>query len=113
MQPAAVHVEARRINPQRSLIMSFALTALAPRFPGVEFHDTHPVQIGTHAAEAGLLSKVADWCGTVPRHFPPVPPKGGDDGGWCGTVPRPLPGPIPPTPPQPWLDLGNAARSFR
>ena len=100
--------------------MSFAVTALAPRLnaeslviPPIE--DTHPVNIGAHDAQAGSLYKYADeWCGTVPRHFPPVPPKGGsDDGGWCGTVPRPLPGPIPPTPPQPWLDLANAAQSFR
>ena len=55
-----------------------------------------------------------DWCGTKVPRFPfPLPPKGGEDGGWCGTVPRPLPGPIPPTPPQPWLDLGAAAQSFR
>jgi len=51
------------------------------------------------------------WCGTVPRHFPPPPPRGGDDGGWCGTVPHRLP--FPPPPPQPWVDLANAALSFR
>jgi hypothetical protein len=108
------------------LIMSFAITALASRLnldvlgklPALEapkFPPPPPEPPAKLAIGAGSLAKLADeWCGTVPRHLPPVPPKGGsDDGGWCGTVPRPLPGPIPPTPPQPWLDLANAAQSFR
>jgi len=110
--------------------MSFAISAVAhrfhadmhvdlpvlqqPKFPPPPPPETHPVQVGKHMANAGLLSQVADydWCGTKVPRFPfPLPPKGGDDG-WCGTVPRPFPGPIPPTP-QPWLDLANAAQSFR
>lgn len=109
--------------------MSFAVTALAPRLNPDVFAKVHvpvlevpkfpppPPPDPTQQALGGLqsLRQLADeWCGTVPRHIPPVPPKGGsDDGGWCGTVPRPWPGPIPPTPPQPWLDLANAAQSFR
>ena len=72
--------------------------------------------LGTQVASGAgpQLSKFADeWCGTVPHHFPiPVPKGGSDDGGWCGTVPHPHP-PVPPTPPQPWLDLAALAQSFR
>ena len=92
-------------------------------------HDATAVFMPPHSA------RLDDWCGTVPKHFPfPVPPKGGDDGwcgtvpkhfplplppkgglldDFCGTVPRRLPFPVPPTPPGPWLDLANAAQSFR
>ena len=103
--------------------MSFAISGLAPRLntelsakvSEIYQPKVHDEQVGGQTVSAGLLSPqhADDWCGTVPHKFPfPVPPKGGDDGGWCGTVPRPFPGPIPPTP-QPWLDLANAAQSFR
>lgn len=107
--------------------MSLAITALAPRlnaevFAKHSFDDIDPPQLGKpvtiagHEATAFFQSpqRAMEWCGTVPKHFPIPRPKGGsDDIGWCGTVPRPLPGPVPPTPPQPWLDLANAAQSFR
>ena len=81
----------------------------APKFPPPPPEPPAKLAIGAQS-----LAQLADeWCGTVPRHLPPLPPKGGDDGGWCGTVPRPFPGPIPPTPPQPWLDLASAAQLFR
>jgi len=106
--------------------MSLALSAVAsrpnldvfaklPELQAPKFPPPPPEPPAKLAISANSLAQLADgWCGTVPRHFPPVPPKGGlDDGDWCGTKPRPLPGPIPPTPPQPWLDLANAAQSFR
>ncbi|HEY6513690.1 MAG TPA: hypothetical protein VI032_17050 [Burkholderiaceae bacterium] len=107
--------------------MPFALSAVAHRFnadmladlpvlQAPKFPPPPPEPPVKSVIDAKSLAQLADdWCGTVPRKFPfPVPPKGGlDDIDWCGTKPRPLPGPIPPTPPQPWLDLGAAAQSFR
>jgi hypothetical protein len=108
--------------------MSFAVNALMPRLNTEVFAKIPelavpkfpppppPEPLKQALGGSRSLAQLADeWCGTVPKRFPfPVPPKGGlDDIGWCGTVPRPLPGPIPPTPPQPWLDLANAAQSFR
>jgi len=92
----------------------FDLSVKLPELQAAKFPPPPPEPPAKSLVGTKSLTQLADdWCGTVPRHFPPVPPKGGDDGGWCGTVPRPLPGPIPPTPPQPWLDLASAAQSFR
>jgi hypothetical protein len=123
-----VHVETRRSNLHRSFLMPSAITALAPRLNPEMFAARANVPVlevpkfppppppdPTKQALGGLqsLRQIADeYCGTVPRHFPPPPPTGGDDGGWCGTVPHTLPFPLP-QPPQPWLDLGAAAQSFR
>ena len=79
----------------------------APKFP------PPPPDPAAKTLGSSLAQLADEWCGTVPKRFPfPVPPKASLDD-WCGTGPRPLPGPVPPTPPQPWLDLANAAQAFR
>jgi len=106
--------------------MSFALSAVAsrlsldvlaklPELQAPKFPPPPPEPPAELAISAKSLAQLDDdWCGTkVPRPFPGPLPLATLDDGWCGTVPRPLPGPIPPTPPQPWLDLANAAQSFR
>jgi len=95
--------------------LNLDVLAKLPELQAPKVPPPPPEPLAELAISAKSLAQLADeWCGTVPRKFPPVPPKGGfDDIDWCGTKPRPLPGPIPPTPPQPWLDLANAAQSFR
>jgi len=108
--PSAITALAPRLNPEMFAAKANVPVLEVPKFP------PPPPPDPTKQALGGLqsLRQFADeFCGTVPRHFPPPPPKGGGDGGWCGTVPRPLPFPVPPVPPQPWLDLANAAQSFR
>jgi hypothetical protein len=117
----------RRSNLQGVFIMSFAVTAMAPRlnpdvFAKLPVHEVSkfppsppdPTTIAPKEVGTPSLRQLADgWCGTVPRHLPFPPPKiGSDDGDWCGTVPHRLPH-VPPPPPQPWLDLAGAAQSFR
>ena len=107
--PSVITALAPRLNPE-----VFAAKANVPALEVPKFPPPPPPD-PTKQALGGLqsLRQFADeYCGTVPRHFPPPPPTGGDDGGWCGTVPHTLPFPLP-QPPQPWLDLGAAAQSFR